>query len=148
MCLNVISIVGDADDAADALREGTPASDRLSPQRAMVPRCRTSASRSASSVSWCRACSTSSSSSAPASSSIRSRRPSGHQILQVAAFDDISGELANYFADPPASPATGETPSAGELLLMGYAVTADVSVNPRYGRWDAATVSIVPLGQP
>ena len=31
---------------------------------------------------------------------------------------------------------------------MGYAVTADVSVNPRYGRWDAATVSIVPLGQP
>ena len=58
---------------------------------------------------------------------------SGHQILQVAAFDDIAGELANYFADPPVSPATGETPSAGELLLMGYAVTADVSVNPRYG---------------
>jgi hypothetical protein len=147
MCLNVFSIVGDADDAADALREGTSSRDVVAAAgngSTVQDRCFSLGELGQLVPGLFHELIEL----GPGGLLDPIETSSGHQILQVAAFDDISGELANYFAGPPVSPATGETPSAGELLLMGYAVTADVSVNPRYGRWDAATVSIVPLGQP
>jgi hypothetical protein len=147
MCLNVISIVGAADDAADALRGGEPARDvvseagngsRLQDACFSLGELGLSVPGLFHDLIELR----------PGELLDPIETPNGHQILQVAAFEDISSELVNAFADPAVSPATGETPSAGDLLLMGYAVTADVSVNPRYGRWDPATASIVPLGQP
>lgn len=147
LCLNVISIVGDADGAADALRNGASASDVVA-----------EAGNGSRVQDECLSLGELGLSVPGLFHDLLELHPgelldpittsTGHQILQIAAFDDIASELVGYYADPPVSPGTGQPQTAGELLLMGYVVTADVSVNPRYGRWDAATVSIVPLGQP
>lgn len=147
LCLNVISIAGDdADEAADALRDGDAPRDVVAAAgngSRLQDECFSLGELSLSVPGLFR--------------DLVALRPgelldpiatsNGHQILQVPLFDDIAGELVDYFADPPVSPDTGRVPSAGELLLMGYTMTADVSVNPRYGRWDATTADIVPLGQ-
>ena len=54
-------------------------------------------------------------------------------VVRTAPFDDV----AAGFAAAPAMAAVAE-----------YLPTIDISVNPRYGRWDPATASVVPLGQP
>ena len=147
MCLNVISIVGDAEHAADELRGGASANDVVA-----------EAGNGSRVQDECLSLGELGLSVPGLFHEHIELRPgelldpietsNGHQILQVASFDDIAGELVGYFADPPVSPGTGQPQTVGDLLLMGYVVTADVSVNPRYGRWDAATVSVVPLGQP
>ena len=147
ICLNVISIVGDAESTADALRNGASASDVVA-----------DAGNGSRVQDECLSLGELGLTVPGLFHDLIELRPgelldpiktsNGHQILQVAAFDDIAGELVGYFADPPVSPGTGQPQTVGDLLLMGYVVSADVSVNPRYGRWDAATVSIVPLGQP
>jgi hypothetical protein len=147
ICLNVISIVGDADDAADALREGTSPREVVAEAgngSRVQDECFSLGELALSVPGLFRDLIELGSGELldPIETS------SGHQILQIAAFDDIASELVGYFADPPVSPSTGQAQTAGDLLLAGYVLTADVSVNPRYGRWDAATVSIVPLGQP
>ena len=72
---------------------------------------------------------------------------SGFQVVQVPTFDDVVTPLQNFFDNPVAS-ASGETPSAAQLLFDGYMISADVTVNARYGRWDPLTGSVVALGQP
>jgi hypothetical protein len=147
ICLNVISIVGDADDAADRLRAGETASgvaadagngSRVQDECFSLGELGLSVPGLFRDLIELR----------PGELLDPIETPTGHQILQVAAFDDIAGELVGTYADPPVSPDTGSAQTAGDLMLAGYVLTADVSVNPRYGRWDAATVSIVPLGQP
>jgi hypothetical protein len=67
----------------------------------------------------------------------------GPVLLVIDEWDVASGKLENYFlrlADE------GET-SAGTILFEGFLLSSDVTVNPRFGRWDTTTGSIVPLGQ-
>ena len=147
LCLNVISLVGDAEHAADALRDGTSPQDvvaeagngsRVQDECFSVAELGVSVPGLVNDLIELR----------PGELLDPIETSTGHQILQVAAFDDISSEIVGYFADPPVSPATGQAPTIGDLLLAGYVLGADVSVSPRYGRWDAVTTSIVPLGQP
>ena len=35
---------------------------------------------------------------------------------------------------------------SGVLLFDGFAATAEVTVDPRYGSWDAVAASILPVG--
>lgn len=69
---------------------------------------------------------------------------SGWYVLQYGSFDDISGQLQDVYDNPPAT-ATGSPGSAGQLLFEGSLATAEVSVNPRYGRWDPLSGTVVAL---
>lgn len=69
---------------------------------------------------------------------------SGWYVLQYGSFDDISGQLQGVYDNPPAT-ATGSPGSAGQLLFEGSLATAEVSVNPRYGRWDPLSGTVVAL---
>jgi hypothetical protein len=67
----------------------------------------------------------------------------GPVVLVIDEWDVAADKLENYFlrlADE------GET-SAGTVLFEGFLLSSDITVNPRFGRWDPATGSIVPLGQ-
>ena len=72
-------------------------------------------------------------------------RPQGDLIfvIEVATLDEVADDIEAFYAG-----AEEAGTSAGELLFRGWFLDADVTVNPRYGRWDAASSSIVPLGQP
>ena len=54
-------------------------------------------------------------------------------VVRTAPFDDV----ATAFTAAPANAAVAE-----------YLTTIDITINPRYGRWDPLTSSVVPLGQP
>ena len=36
--------------------------------------------------------------------------------------------------------------NSGILLFDGFAVTAEVTVDPRYGTWDGVAASVLPVG--
>lgn len=71
---------------------------------------------------------------------------SGFQVIEVPSFDEVSTTLQEYLDDPPPS-AAGAPTSTAQLLFDGRLFDADVTVNPRYGRWDRLTATVVPLGQ-
>jgi hypothetical protein len=55
-------------------------------------------------------------------------------VIAIAPpFDEVSGELDDDLVGP---------------VIADIVANADVSVAPRYGRWDSATSTVVPLGQP
>ena len=57
-------------------------------------------------------------------------------------FDDAAPKLESFFLRLEDG---GET-SAGFVLYQGFLATSDITVDPRYGRWDPQTGSIVTLG--
>jgi hypothetical protein len=66
----------------------------------------------------------------------------GLVVLIVDTFDDAAPKLENFFLRLEDG---GET-SAGFVLFQGFLLGADITINPRYGRWDPSSGSIVPLG--
>lgn len=58
----------------------------------------------------------------------------GWFVLLPRPYDEVAESIDALFAE-----------RAGELLLSGFLATADISVDPRYGRWDRATNSVVTL---
>ena len=56
-------------------------------------------------------------------------------VLDIGSYDEVSAPLHDVLSSPPPS-ASGSPESLGRMLLDGYMATADVSVDPRYGRWD------------
>ena len=58
----------------------------------------------------------------------------GWHVIEARPFAEVSESLTGLFEE-----------SAGELLFSGYLATADVRVDPRYGRWDGLTASVVAL---
>ncbi len=69
---------------------------------------------------------------------------SGVYVLDIGSYDEVSAPLHDVLSSPPPS-ASGSAESLGRMLLDGYMATADVSVNPRYGRWDPLSGSVVAL---
>ena len=65
-------------------------------------------------------------------------------VTVVAEIDEVADAIEAFYDDASQD---GSTASVGELLFRGWLLDADVTVNARYGRWDAASASIVPLGQ-
>jgi hypothetical protein len=63
-------------------------------------------------------------------------------VIEIAELDEVASAIEAFYAG-----AEGNGTSAGELLFRGWFLDAEVTVNPRYGRWDPASGSIVPLGQ-
>jgi hypothetical protein len=58
----------------------------------------------------------------------------GWHVIVARPYDEVSESLATMFE-------TG----AGQLLLTPYLREVDVRIDPRYGRWDAASGSVVAL---
>ena len=58
----------------------------------------------------------------------------GWHVVERRPFDEIAEPLEALFAE-----------QAGELLFAGYLASADVQVDPRYGRWDPLTSAVVAL---
>jgi hypothetical protein len=70
------------------------------------------------------------------------RTSDGFAVLVIDTFDDAAPKLENFFLRTEED---GQT-SAGFVLFQGFLATSDITVQPRYGRWDPTTVSIVALG--
>jgi hypothetical protein len=66
----------------------------------------------------------------------------GYAVLVIDQFDDAAPKLESFFLRLEDG---GET-SAGFVLYQGFLATSDITVSPRYGRWDPQTGSVVILG--
>jgi hypothetical protein len=71
------------------------------------------------------------------------RTGDGPAVLVVDDFETAAPKLENFFLRLEED--GGET-TAGFVLFQGFLLGADITVNPRYGRWDPTTGSIVALG--
>ena len=58
----------------------------------------------------------------------------GWHVVVRRPFDEVAEPLEALFAE-----------QAGELMFAGYLASADVQVDPRYGRWDPLTSTVVAL---
>jgi hypothetical protein len=62
------------------------------------------------------------------------RGAAGWYVVQPRADGDIADDLATLVAQ-----------HAGDLMFFAYLTRADVTVDPRFGRWDLATAAVAPL---
>ena len=81
---------------------------------------------------------------APAGAAVVVDTGSGVYVLDVGSYDEVSAPLHELLSSPPPT-ASGTQETLGRMILNGYMATADVSVNPRYGRWDPLSGSVVAL---
>jgi hypothetical protein len=66
----------------------------------------------------------------------------GLVVLVVDDFEAAEPKLESFFLRLEEE---GQT-SAGVVLFQGFSLGADITINPRYGRWDATSGSVVALG--
>ncbi len=59
---------------------------------------------------------------------------SGWEVILARPFEEVADALTTMYAD-----------RAGDLLYIGYLATADIQVDPRYGRWDPLGFSVTAL---
>lgn len=69
------------------------------------------------------------------------RTGDGYAVLVIDQFEDAAPKLESFFLRLEDGGAT----SAGFVLYEGFLATSEVTVGPRYGRWDPQTGSVVPL---
>ncbi len=67
----------------------------------------------------------------------------GYAVLVIDEFDDAAPKLESFFLRLEDG---GGATSVGFVLYQGFLATSDITVGPRYGRWDPQTGSVVPLG--
>jgi hypothetical protein len=67
----------------------------------------------------------------------------GLVVLVIDTFDTAEPKLENFFLRLQ-DDSSGT--SAGTVLFHGFLLGSDISVDPRYGRWDPTTGTIVALG--
>jgi hypothetical protein len=60
--------------------------------------------------------------------------PNGWEVIVARPYDEIADSLSSLYED-----------RAGDLLFFGHLATADIDVDPRYGRWDPVGFSVVGL---
>ncbi|CAN5786889.1 hypothetical protein BH24ACT5_BH24ACT5_26920 [soil metagenome] len=70
--------------------------------------------------------------------------PGGLQVLEIPRLDEVDDQIQGIYDSPPQLSSSGPT-AAGELLFDGFRATADVTISPRYGRWDSLTGQVVAL---
>jgi parvulin-like peptidyl-prolyl isomerase len=58
----------------------------------------------------------------------------GWHVVMRRPYDEVAEPLAALFAE-----------QAGELMFAGYLASTDVQVDPRYGRWDSLTSTVIAL---
>ena len=58
----------------------------------------------------------------------------GYHVILARPFDEVGEDLTELIATAP-----------GDAALTGRLATGDITVDPRYGRWDAARGSVVSL---
>ena len=58
----------------------------------------------------------------------------GWHVIEARPYDEVSDSLTTLYDE-----------SAGSLLFDGFMATADIHVDPRYGRWDGTSASVVGL---
>ena len=58
----------------------------------------------------------------------------GYHVILARPFDEVGDDLAELIASAP-----------GDAALSGRLATADITVDPRYGRWDPARGTVVSL---
>ena len=58
----------------------------------------------------------------------------GWHVIEARPFDEVSDSLTTLYDE-----------NAGSLLFDGFMATADIRVDPRYGRWDGTSASVVGL---
>jgi hypothetical protein len=66
----------------------------------------------------------------------------GYAVLVIDEFDDAAPKLESFFLRLQDGGAT----SAGFILYQGFLATSEITVSPRFGRWDPLTGSVVTLG--
>jgi hypothetical protein len=66
----------------------------------------------------------------------------GLVVLVLDTFEQAEPKLENFFLRLE----DGGQTSAGFVLFQGFLLGADVTVNPRFGRWDPTSGSVVALG--
>jgi hypothetical protein len=64
-------------------------------------------------------------------------------VLVIDTFDTAAPKLENFFLRLEEE---GSGTSAGDVLFQGFLFGSDIGANPRYGRWDPVTGTIVALG--
>lgn len=70
------------------------------------------------------------------------RTSDGYAVLVIDEFDDAAPKLESFFLRQEDGGAT----SVGFVLYQGFLATSEITVGPRYGRWDPLTGSVVKLG--
>ncbi len=60
--------------------------------------------------------------------------PFGWHVIEARPFDEIADSLIAVYDE-----------QAGELMFAGFLASADVTVNPVYGRWDGVSGTVVAL---
>jgi parvulin-like peptidyl-prolyl isomerase len=58
----------------------------------------------------------------------------GWHVILIRPYDEVADDLAALVGTAP-----------GDAALAGALVTADVTVDPRYGQWDRTTASVISL---
>jgi hypothetical protein len=67
----------------------------------------------------------------------------GLVVLVIDTFDTAESKLESFFLRLEEGDSGA---SAGTVLFQGFLLGSDISVNPRYGRWDPLTGTVVALG--
>jgi hypothetical protein len=67
----------------------------------------------------------------------------GLVVLVVDTFEAAEPKLESFFLRLEEG---GSGASAGTVLLQGFLFGSDIGVNPRYGRWDPLTGTVIALG--
>jgi parvulin-like peptidyl-prolyl isomerase len=70
------------------------------------------------------------------------RTSDGYAVLVIDEFDDAAPKLESFVLRLQ----DGGNTSVGFVLYQGFLATSEITVSPRFGRWDALTASIVTLG--
>ena len=58
----------------------------------------------------------------------------GWHVVEALPFEEIADSLTALYDE-----------QAGELMFAGFLASADVTVDPRYGRWDGASGTVIAL---
>jgi hypothetical protein len=58
----------------------------------------------------------------------------GWHVIEARPYEEVADSLTALY-----------DASAGDLMFQGYLASADITVDPRYGRWNGAAATVVPL---
>ena len=144
-CATALTVADVERGRSDDRRRSTTATTRrgMRSRRTPVRRSPTGSARR-SARSPIRSCWPASSTPDRARRSGRSGPPTGTRCLVIDTFDDAAPKLESLFLRLEAD--GGRRLAGIPCCSRGSCSTPTSAINPRYGRWDPTTISVVPLG--